>query len=122
MHCDISSADAYQAAVVRATAEFGRVDCVLNSAVKMAPGMLVDLSLESWNTMLTVGLTGTFLMTQAAGRWMIDNQTKGSIVTMSSVGGHQPYGNSDPAALCGSVTNMDADQLNAVFVRGDEYR
>ena len=56
----------------------------------MAPGMLKDLSLEDWNTMINIGLTGTFLMTQAAGRWMIDNGRPGSIVTMSSVGGRQP--------------------------------
>ena len=71
---------------------FGGVDCVLNSAVKMAPGLLKDLPLESWNSMLNIGLTGTFLMTQAAGRWMIDNERKGSIITMSAIGGRQPYG------------------------------
>ena len=64
----------------------------LNSAVKMAPGLLKDLPLENWNSMLNIGLTGTFLMTQAAGRWMIDNGRKGSIITMSSIGGRQPYG------------------------------
>jgi NAD(P)-dependent dehydrogenase (short-subunit alcohol dehydrogenase family) len=58
----------------------------------MAPGLLKDLSLEDWNTVVTVGLTGTFLMTQAAGRWMIDNEVPGSIVAVSSTGGLQAYG------------------------------
>lgn len=91
-HLDVTDPDAC-AAVVASTAErFGGVDCVLNSAVRMAPGMLKDLPLENWNTMVNVGLTGTFLMTQAAGRWMIDNGRRGSIVNVSSVGGRQPYG------------------------------
>ncbi len=92
MDLDVTDPAACQAAVDFAVAEFGAVDCLLNSAIKMAPGMLKDLSLEDWNTLINIGLTGTFLMTQAAGRWMIDNGRPGSIVTMSSVGGRQPYG------------------------------
>jgi NAD(P)-dependent dehydrogenase (short-subunit alcohol dehydrogenase family) len=92
MHFDVTSPDDCKAAVDRAVSEFGGVHCVLNSAVKMAPGFLKDLSLEDWNTMVTVGLTGTFLMTQAAGRWMIDNGVHGSMVFVSSTGGLQPYG------------------------------
>ena len=92
IHLDVTDPGACKAAVDMAVAEFGGVDCVLNSAIKMAPGMLKDLPLENWNSMINVGLTGTFLMTQAAGSWMIDNARPGSIVTMSSIGGRQPYG------------------------------
>ena len=91
-HVDVTDPQACQSAVEFSVEQFGGVDCVLNSAVKMAPGLLKDLPLESWNSMLNIGLTGTFLMTQAAGRWMIDNGRKGSIITMSSIGGRQPYG------------------------------
>ncbi len=35
-----------QATVARAVAAFGRVDCLVNSAIKMAPGPLADLALE----------------------------------------------------------------------------
>lgn len=111
MHCDVSRPDHCSAAVEHAVNEFGRVDCVLNSAVKMAPGMLVDLSLDDWNTMVSIGLTGTFLMTQAAGRWMIDNQSMGSIVTMSSIGGHQPYGNSGAYSTVKSAAIMLAQHF-----------
>lgn len=92
LHLDVTDPEACQAAVDLAVECFGSVDAVVNSAVKMAPGLLKDLPLENWNLMLNVGLTGTFLMTQAAGRWMIDNGRKGSIITLSSVGGRQPYG------------------------------
>lgn len=92
LQLDVSDPAACEAAVEFAVERFGSVDAVVNSAVKMAPGALKDLPLESWSTMLDIGLTGTFLMTQAAGRWMIDNSRKGSIVTLSSVGGRQPYG------------------------------
>ena len=111
MHLDVARQDECQAAVDRAVAEFGGVHCVLNSAVKMAPGMLKDLPLDDWNTMITIGLTGTFLMTQAAGRWMIDNNTPGSIVTMSSTGGLQPYGMSGAYSTVKAAVIMLAEHF-----------
>jgi 3alpha(or 20beta)-hydroxysteroid dehydrogenase len=66
MHLDVTDPDACQAAVDLAVETFGGVDGVVNSAVKMAPGLLKDLPLENWNLMLNVGLTGTFLMTRAS--------------------------------------------------------
>ena len=57
----------------------------------MGPTALVDLSLEDWSKVVDVGLTGTFLMTQAAGRWWIDKETPGAVVNLSSTGGLQPY-------------------------------
>ena len=60
-----------QTTVQRAVAAFGTADCLVNSAIKMAPAPLADLALEDWRTVIDVGLTGTFLMTQAFGRWVI---------------------------------------------------
>lgn len=89
---DTSKPEDCQAAVDMAVKEFGGVDCVVNSAIKMAPGPLKDLSLDDWNTVVSVGLTGTFLMCQAAARWMIDNGRGGAMVNLSSIGGVTPYG------------------------------
>lgn len=91
IHTDVTDPEACEAAVEFSVKQWGQIDYLLNSAIKMAPGMLKELPLQSWNLMLNIGLTGTFLMTQAVGRWMIDNNQNGSIVTMSSVGGRQPY-------------------------------
>ncbi|MEK6248919.1 MAG: SDR family oxidoreductase [Planctomycetales bacterium] len=91
---DVSNPQACRDAVDKTVTEFGSVDCVVNSAIQMAPGLLKDLSLEDWNRTLNVGLTGTFLMCQAAGGWMLDQGRKGSIVNLSSIGGIMPYGRS----------------------------
>lgn len=111
MKLDVTQPDACRIAVETAVAKWGGVHCVLNSAIKMAPGMLKELSLEDWNAMLNVGLTGTFLMTQAAGRWMIDHHTPGSIVTMSSTGGRQPYGMSGAYSTVKSAVIMLAQHF-----------
>ena len=111
IHLDVSDPDLCQASVDKAVSEFGGVNCLLNSAIKMAPGMLKDLSLSDWNTMIEIGLTGTFLMTQAAGRWMIENKTPGSIVNMSSIGGRQPYGMSGAYSTVKTAVIMLAEHF-----------
>ena len=103
---DVRSPGSCAAAVAFAVDRFGTVDCVLNSAIRMAPGMLAELPLDDWNTMLEVGLTGTFLVTQAAGRWMIANGRPGSIVAVSSIGGRQPYGRSGAYSTVKSAVIM----------------
>ena len=108
---DVTDSAACQAAVDLAVEKFGGVDYVLNSAIKMAPGMLKDLSLDDWNLMLNIGLTGSFLMTQAAGRWMIDNERPGSIVMMSSIGGRQPYGMSGAYSTVKAAVRMLAEHF-----------
>jgi NAD(P)-dependent dehydrogenase (short-subunit alcohol dehydrogenase family) len=91
-HLDVSDPTSCQAAVDLAVTRFGGVDGVVNSAVKMAPGPLKELAHADWSKVIDIGLTGSFLLSQAAGRWMIDNGRKGSIVMLSSNGGRNPYG------------------------------
>lgn len=111
IHLDVSDPDQCKSAVDTTVAKFGSVHYLLNSAIKMAPGMLKDLSLQDWNTMVNVGLTGTFLMTQATGRWMIENKTAGSIVNMSSIGGRQPYGMSGAYSTVKAAVIMLAEHF-----------
>jgi NAD(P)-dependent dehydrogenase (short-subunit alcohol dehydrogenase family) len=91
-YVDVTDPKSCKAAVDRAVVAFGGLDCLVNCAIKMDPGLLVDLSLESWKLVVDIGLTGTFLMSQAVGRWMMANARPGSIVNLSSNAGVQPYG------------------------------
>jgi NAD(P)-dependent dehydrogenase (short-subunit alcohol dehydrogenase family) len=89
---DVRDPAACQALVDAAVERFGGVDYLVNSAIKMAPGPLADLKLEDWKLVMDTGLTGTFLMTQAVGRWLIANKRPGAVVNLSSMAGFQPYG------------------------------
>jgi NAD(P)-dependent dehydrogenase (short-subunit alcohol dehydrogenase family) len=65
---------------------WGRVDiCVCNAGISMnVPAE--DMTLDQWNTMMGVNLTGVFFTAQACARAMIE-QRSGSIVTIASMSG-----------------------------------
>ena len=50
---------------------------------------LVDLEESEWRRVIEVNLTGTFLLTKAAGRAMIEQAEGGRIVNISSIAGRQ---------------------------------
>ncbi|MEK9831815.1 MAG: SDR family NAD(P)-dependent oxidoreductase [Rhodospirillaceae bacterium] len=90
-HSDVTDPASCTATVALAVEKFGRLDGLVNSAIRMGPVALEDLPLEDWQKVIDVGLTGTFLMTQAAGRWWIEQDRPGAVVNLSSTGGLQPY-------------------------------
>ena len=86
-----------------AISEFGQVDILVNNAGAPAgPDRVnvVDLPEEVWDQVLGVNLKGTFLMSQAISRHMIQRGGGGKIINMSSVSGK--VGNAKFAAYCSS--------------------
>ena len=71
-------------------AEFGRVDILVNNAMKIVPGKLEELPEEAWDTTMNIGLKGSFLASQSVARHMI-KQKSGCIVNISSIAGLFPY-------------------------------
>tara|TARA_B100000029_G_scaffold516253_2_gene628037 strand:- start:33971 stop:34729 length:759 start_codon:yes stop_codon:yes gene_type:complete len=77
---------------------FGKLDLLFNNAGMGAPPLLLeDLTLENWQNVLDVNLTGTFLCTREAFKIM-KNQTPqgGRIINNGSVSAHVPRPNSAP--------------------------
>ena len=100
---DVRVAAQVQAVVARALAEFGRIDVLVNNAG--APGSLdrtlvVDLPEDSWDTVLDTNLKGTFLVSQAVARTMVERGGPGRIISMSSQWGKK--GGARRAAYCAS--------------------
>ena len=63
---DVSSADQISALIERIAAEFGRIDVVCNVAGILRFASLEETTLEQWQQIMDVNLTGTFLMCQKA--------------------------------------------------------
>lgn len=83
------SAEPDTEAVVRYAAErHGRLDIVVNDAAIGSGKPLLATSLEEWNRVLEVNLTGVFLMCRAAVRQMlrqeVRSEARGRIVNISS--------------------------------------
>ncbi|WP_067649980.1 SDR family NAD(P)-dependent oxidoreductase [Nocardia harenae] len=80
---DVTDRAAVDAALAATRATYGPIDVLVTSAGLVAFQPFTEISLESWNRVLAVNLTGTFHCVQAvlpdmlAGRW-------GRIVTISS--------------------------------------
>ncbi len=76
--------------VAETIAAHGRIDILVNNAMKIVPGKLEKLPLESWDTTMNIGLRGAFYTSQQAGRHMIA-QKSGAIVNIASIAGLFPY-------------------------------
>ncbi len=73
--------------IVRDTVErFGRIDILINNAGISWGAMPEEMSLERWQKVIDVNLTGCFLMAQAVGKVML-LAGKGSIINIASVAG-----------------------------------
>jgi NAD(P)-dependent dehydrogenase (short-subunit alcohol dehydrogenase family) len=65
LRCDVTDEASVNEAVARATADLGPITAVCNVAGIGRFAHTVDQSLEGWNKILAVNLTGTFLVTRA---------------------------------------------------------
>jgi NAD(P)-dependent dehydrogenase (short-subunit alcohol dehydrogenase family) len=85
---DVSKEADVEEAVRQAALPTGRLDIVVNDAVVRIGKKLTDTSLDEWNQVMAVNLTGVFLMCRTAVRRMltqeIRNESRGRIVNISS--------------------------------------
>ena len=66
--------------------EIGSVDILINNAAISSFSLFTDISVEEWNTMMSVNVTGAFLYTKYALDTMIRNKW-GRIINISSMWG-----------------------------------
>lgn len=95
---DISDPGDVRALFNKTAERFGRLDVLFNNAGIVAPPVLLeDLTLEQWQSVVDVNLTGAFLCTQEAFRIM-KKQTPagGRIINNGSLSAHVPRPNSAP--------------------------
>ena len=81
---DVSNQEDVNSLVKQTINQFNRIDVLINNAGITQPVKVLDTSLEDWNRIINVNLTGTFLCSKAVLPYMIKNRY-GRIVSMSSV-------------------------------------
>ncbi len=91
IQADLANPEDAQRVVDRAIEAFGQLDVVVaNSGGLLQRSPIETCSLELWNKALSVNLTSTFLTCQAAIPHL--KQTRGAIVTVSSLAAHDGGG------------------------------
>jgi len=83
---DLTNAEAIEAAVKSALAAHGQIDVLVNNAGQTEDNLILRMSREAWDRVLSTNLTGAFLLTQAVVKSMV-RKKYGRIVNVSSVVG-----------------------------------
>jgi NAD(P)-dependent dehydrogenase (short-subunit alcohol dehydrogenase family) len=93
--CDISQADATQAAVQRAATHFGGIDALVNNAGTDVTTDLESLNVEDWDRVLGTNLRGPYLLSRAALKHLraSDGGRGGHIVNIASTASRRAWPN-----------------------------
>jgi NAD(P)-dependent dehydrogenase (short-subunit alcohol dehydrogenase family) len=89
---DVTNAESVNALFAKAHATFGRIDLLFNNAgMNVPPTPLEDLAPDQWHNVVNVNLTGLFLCTQAAFRYMKSQKPQGGrIINNGSISAQAP--------------------------------
>ncbi len=85
VRCDISKKAQINDLVAKAVEHYGTIDIVVNNAGVNHAAEFFDITEEDWDWVMSVDLKGTFLLSQAAARVMVDQEKPGVVVNISSV-------------------------------------
>ncbi|MBX7222090.1 MAG: SDR family oxidoreductase [Blastocatellia bacterium] len=86
LECDVSNPDHVSATVNQVLERFGRIDILVNNAGVSWASPPERMSLEKWNEVMAINVTGAFLMARAVGPHMME-LGGGKIINIASVAG-----------------------------------
>ncbi len=83
--CDMGEPEQIASMFDQVEVDLGPVSILVNNAGIAMPGDFLEYTLEAFQSVIDVNLTGTFLAIQRAATTMIANGIQGSVVNMSSI-------------------------------------
>jgi NAD(P)-dependent dehydrogenase (short-subunit alcohol dehydrogenase family) len=93
--CDVTEQEDVDRVVETTVETFGSVDILVNNSGATWGAPPTEMPLEKFDQVIAVNVRGTFLMSQAVGRRMVERGSGGTIINISSVaalvGGHPDY-------------------------------
>ncbi|WP_067933383.1 SDR family NAD(P)-dependent oxidoreductase [Alicyclobacillus kakegawensis] len=87
LRMDVTNESEVQHAIRQCEEMFGALDVVVNNAGIVDRVGIEDMSLERWNRLMSINLTGVFLVSKHSARSMITHGVSGSIINMASMSG-----------------------------------
>jgi len=88
---DVTNEEDIKKLMAFAVEKFGSIDIMINNAGMENEVPTEKLTLEDWNNVINVNLTGVFLGSRDAIDYMLEHDIKGSIINMSSVHDRIPW-------------------------------
>lgn len=113
--CNVADEQGVEALFETIISDFGALNGLINNAgitrdglfVKVKEGEVVSkMSMEQWNLVMDVNLTGTFLCGREAAVQMIKHQQQGCIINISSISRHGNMGQTNYTATKAAVEAM----------------
>ena len=101
--CDVADQAGVERAVAQAKARFGKIDVLAHFAGITKDALASKMTLQQWDEVIRVNLTGSFIVAQAVAREMEDG---GSIVLTSSRSWLGNVGQSNYSASKGGVVSL----------------
>jgi len=90
---DVSDSAQVQQMVEVALNAYGGIDILFNNAGVLLFGTVLDTEEETWNRLMSINLTGTFLCNKAVLPYMVEHGGGSIINVTSSTGAHDAAGN-----------------------------
>ena len=87
VECDVTNPEDVEKVVREAGEAFGSVDVLVNNSGATWGAPAAEMPLEKFDQVVQVNVRGTFLMSQAVGRRMIERGSGGTIINISSIAG-----------------------------------
>src|SRR5579859_8245819 len=91
IHLDVTREDSWAAAIDVAVSRFGKLDILVNNAGVFVGKGIEEISLEEWNRLVAVNMTGVFLGTRIAAPALRDaaksSEHGSAIVNLASIAG-----------------------------------
>ncbi len=84
--CDVTNPIDVQHVVDETKRVFGRIDILVNNSGASWGAPAEEMPLEAWHKVINVNVNGTFIMSQAVGKLMLEQQ-EGKIINIASVAG-----------------------------------
>ncbi|MDP4982767.1 SDR family oxidoreductase [Pseudoalteromonas tunicata] len=112
---NVSNEEQVEATFLAINQDFGSIDGLINNAGILRDGMFIKakegkviakMSLEQFQSVIDVNLTGVFLCGREAAQYMIENATGGVIINMSSVARSGNIGQTNYSASKAGVVAM----------------
>lgn len=86
LQADVSRAEDVETLIEQTKEQFGRIDVLVNNAGITRDTLLLRMKPEDWQAVIDLNLTGVFLCTKAASKYML-KQRSGRIINIASVSG-----------------------------------